>query len=520
MTDIRTQKLGSLCSVLAGGTPSRSKSIYWNGDIPWVKISDMLQGRIRSTDESISQEGLENSTARLLPKGTLLLSIFATIGRTAVLEIEAATNQAIVGLTPKRSDEIDTGYLRRHLEAQVSSLVRQGRGGAQSNINGAILKDLDIPLPPLDEQKRIAAVLDKADALRRQRQESLQLTEKLLQSVFIDMFGDPESMPQKKLAELLTKPLRNGLSPASGGLYADTVFTLSAITRGYFNSQARKEAMFATTPRPASRVNTTDFLICRGNGNLRLCGKGQFPTDDAIGVVFPDTIIAASIDVKRVAKAYFETLWNQPFVRRQIENGARTSNGIHKVNQTTLEEIKIPLPDFDAQLAFGQVVGSIVSSVKDLEASAEHMDNLFLGLQQRAFRGELDLSRLTLDPEVELPTAAITPGHSYNEGVFNRPGYFIAPREIEARMLALENRLDSGPGDSIPWSEDYFKYRTLSQLLKPPFSFTEIWDRVYYDMADASYETVKEKIFEYVAAGLLEQRFDEKRKEIVFYPRP
>jgi type I restriction enzyme S subunit len=87
-------------------------------------------------------------------------------------------------------------------------------------------------------------------------------------------------------------------------------------------------------------------------------------------------------------------------------------------------------------------------------------------------------------------------------------------------MLALENRLDSGPGDSIPWSEDYFKYRTLSQLLKPPFSFTEIWDRVYYDMADASYETVKEKIFEYVAAGLLEQRFDEKRKEIVFYPRP
>lgn len=379
---------------------------------------------------------------------------------------------------------------------------------------------VEIPLPPLDEQKRISAVLDKADALRRQRQESLQLTEKLLQSVFIDMFGDPGELPQMKLGDLLTKPLRNGLSPASGGTHSDAVFTLSAITRGYFNSEARKEAMFAAAPRPAARVSSTDFLICRGNGNLRLCGRGQFPTDDAVGVVFPDTIIAASIDVKRVAKAYFETLWNQPFVRRQIESGARTANGIHKVNQTTLEGIMIPLPNFDGQLAFGRVVESIVSSVKAFEASAKHMDNLFLGLQQRAFRGDLDLSRLALDPEAELPAVAIVPGHSYNEGVYNRPGYFIAPPEIEARMMALEERFDTGPGDSIPWSEDYFKYRTLSQLLLPPFGFSEIWERVEYDMEEASYETVKDKVFEYVAAGLLEQQFDEERKEIVFYPHP
>jgi type I restriction enzyme S subunit len=255
---------------------------------------------------------------------------------------------------------------------------------------------IEIPFPTLDEQKRISAVLDKADALRRQRQESLQLTEKLLQSIFIDMFGEPEAMPQKRFAQLLIKPLRNGLSPASGGLHNDTVFTLSAITRGYFNSSARKEAVFAAAPRPAARVSATDFLICRGNGNLRLCGKGQFPTDDAVGVVFPDTIIAASIDLQQVAKAYFETLWNQPFVRRQIESGARTANGIHKVNQTTLEEIKIPLPDFKEQVAFGKIAESMVATVKGLEASAEHMESLFSSLQQRAFRGELDVNKLAL----------------------------------------------------------------------------------------------------------------------------
>jgi hypothetical protein len=96
--------------------------------------------------------------------------------------------------------------------------------------------------------------------------------------------------------------------------------------------------------------------------------------------------------------------------------------------------------------------------------------------------------------------------------------------KLENDGLSLDDKrqrikLDTGPGDSIPWSEDYFKYRTLSQLLRPPFSFREIWDEVYYDIEEASYETVKAKVFEYVEQGILEQKFDETRKEIVFYPR-
>src|ERR1035438_6250804 len=196
MSEMKTAKLGTLCYLLAGGTPSRSKPSFWGGGIPWVKISDMLQGEIRYTEESISDEGLENCAAKLLPKGTLLISIFATIGRTAILKIDAATNQAIVGLVPKRDDTIDLGYLRRQLDAQISFLLKRGRGGAQSNINGAILKDLDIPLPPLNEQKRIAAVLDKADKVRSRRRESLQLTEKFLHFVFLDMFGDSKANPK------------------------------------------------------------------------------------------------------------------------------------------------------------------------------------------------------------------------------------------------------------------------------------------------------------------------------------
>jgi type I restriction enzyme S subunit len=86
-------------------------------------------------------------------------------------------------------------------------------------------------------------------------------------------------------------------------------------------------------------------------------------------------------------------------------------------------------------------------------------------------------------------------------------------------MMALEHKLD-GPGDSIEWSEDYFKYRILSQVLLPPFTFDEVWEATRYDMGDADYETVKETVFRYIEQGLLQQQFDEETKEIVFRPNP
>lgn len=122
--------------------------------------------------------------------------------------------------------------------------------------------------------------------------------------------------------------------------------------------------------------------------------------------------------------------------------------------------------------------------------------------------------------EAESPAVTPTPESVTIKGRYKRPGSFIAPPEIEVQMMAMEDKLDTGPGDSISWSEDYFKYRILSQVLQPPFSFADIWEAVEYDMEEARYETVRDKVFEYVEVGILDQQFDEDRKEIVFHPRP
>lgn len=184
-------RLGDVCEIQSGGTPARSNLSYWEGGtIPWVKISDIKGEYLQITEEFITEEGLQNSSAKIFPKGTILYTIFATLGETCILDIDAATNQAIAGITIK-SDNVYREYLYYYLVSLKSAVNRLGRGVAQNNINMGILRNLPIPLPPLDEQRKIAAVLDKVSDLIAKRRQQLDKLDKLVKSRFIELFGDP-----------------------------------------------------------------------------------------------------------------------------------------------------------------------------------------------------------------------------------------------------------------------------------------------------------------------------------------
>ena len=192
MSEYKMVRLGDVCEIQSGGTPSRSHQEYWkNGNIPWVKIGDFKGKYLDKTTEFITQQGLDNSSAKLFSKGTVLYSIFATLGETAILNIDATTNQAIAGIKIKNTDEIDTDYFYSYLQSLKDEVCRIGRGVAQQNINLSILKEFKIPLPPLAEQKHIAAVLDKCTALIAKHKTMLEKYDTLVKSRFIEMFGDP-----------------------------------------------------------------------------------------------------------------------------------------------------------------------------------------------------------------------------------------------------------------------------------------------------------------------------------------
>ena len=188
-------KLGDLCGVCSGGTPKRSVSEYWNeGSIPWVKISDISGKFVSSTEELITEAGLKGSSAKLLAPGTLLYSIFASIGAVGILKIPAATNQAIAGLSIK-TDRIERDYLYHFLKSRESLAKSSGRGAAQNNINLTILRGMEVPVPAIGEQKAIVEQLEIIATQIKQAETQLDQLDSLVKSQFVEMFGDPKSNP-------------------------------------------------------------------------------------------------------------------------------------------------------------------------------------------------------------------------------------------------------------------------------------------------------------------------------------
>ena len=181
--------------------------------------------------------------------------------------------------------------------------------------------------------------------------------------------------------------VRNGVSPSTRGTVPGTVLTLSSVTRGTFNASANKPATFDDEPGADKRVAAGDFLMCRGNGNLRLVGVGVAVHESDTGLVFPDTVIATAIDDSKVRLTYLEAAWSQPQTRQQIASVARTTNGTYKVNQKTLAGVRIPLPGLSEQDEFVSRVESVRAVRRT--ADADQLDELFASLQSRAFSGRL-----------------------------------------------------------------------------------------------------------------------------------
>lgn len=158
--DWKIKTLGEVCETTSGGTPSRGNKSFYNGTIPWVKSGELNKGIIYDTEEKITEEAIKNSSAKIFPKGTLLIALYgATIGKLAFLGVDAATNQAVCGIY--QNENIDSKYIYNFLFHKKQELVKQGIGGAQPNISQTILKKLELPIPPLETQQAIVSKIEE-----------------------------------------------------------------------------------------------------------------------------------------------------------------------------------------------------------------------------------------------------------------------------------------------------------------------------------------------------------------------
>ena len=155
----------------SGGTPTSSVKKYYDGNIPWLVIGDLNDNYINTSDKTITQFGLENSSAKLVPKGTLLLAMYGSIGKLGIAGMSLATNQAIAFALENK--EINTKYLFYYLLSVRSNLNLLGKGATQKNISQSVIKDFHFPLPPLAEQHRIVEKIEHIFAVLEELEENI-----------------------------------------------------------------------------------------------------------------------------------------------------------------------------------------------------------------------------------------------------------------------------------------------------------------------------------------------------------
>jgi len=154
------KRLGEVCKTTSGGTPHRGHIEYFYGNIPWVKSGELKDGYINDTEEKITKLGLDNSNAKVLPTGTLLIAMYgATVGKLGILEIAAATNQAICAILP--NSNVLTDFLFFFFLYYRKDLINKSYGGAQPNISQELIRKTLIPMPAINDQHRIATYLNE-----------------------------------------------------------------------------------------------------------------------------------------------------------------------------------------------------------------------------------------------------------------------------------------------------------------------------------------------------------------------
>lgn len=186
-------ELEEVCNVTSGGTPDRKNSEYWNGDIPYIKTGEIFFNRINHAEEFITEEGLKNSSTRLISPGTILMAMYGqgvTRGRVAILEIEAAINQAVAAISCR--ERMNNFFLFYQLMGLYEHLRRisDSRGGNQSNLNGKLIKELKIVVPELDIQHNIVARIEKEQELVNANKQLIEIFKQKIKDRISKVWGE------------------------------------------------------------------------------------------------------------------------------------------------------------------------------------------------------------------------------------------------------------------------------------------------------------------------------------------
>lgn len=355
-----TAALGDLCHINIGRTPSRSVPAFWKGgEHPWLSISDMGRTKeIRTTKEGITEAAIDACNMRLVDAGTVLFSFKLSIGKVGIASVPLFTNEAIASLPILDHGTLCEGFLIHALE-KVSQKLVGDRAAMGMTLNKASLAEIPIPLPPLEEQRRIAAILDKASSLSSRLACAVQLEDEFNASLFDKLVGDPvvnaKDFPRVRLADLCASaddikcgPFGTQLKQHEFRSTGVPLWGIKHVNRRF--EIATSEFLEEDTARRLSAYSLEpgDIVMTR-KGTVGNCSV--YPDRLPNGVMHSD-LLRIRLDETRCLPSFAAyQLHHSTDIKRQIDliSGGAIMAGI---NVGRLKEVKIVLPSLGIQKEF------------------------------------------------------------------------------------------------------------------------------------------------------------------------
>ena len=384
---MEVKTLGELCNIVSGGTPSRSKAEFWNeGTIPWIKIGNIKEKYVNEADEYITQAGLDGSSAKMFARGTVLYTIFATLGEVGILSIDACTNQAIAGLTIKDTNQLNTDYLYYYLKSKKNYANKISRGVAQNNINMSMLRSFELPLPEISKQEEIVDILDKVHTIIDDRQHELQKLDELIKARFIEMFGIYPANPMRwetgTIRDIVTDVRYGSSRPAvDGGKYP--YLRMNNITySGELDLSDTKRIDIPDNELDKCAVRRGDVLFNRTNSK-ELVGKTCVYDRDEMMVLAGFVI---RVRVKEcILPEFLSAFLNTDFSKQMLLGMCKTAIGQANINAQELQSIGLYLPPIELQQRFVQLKKETDKSKVAVQKALDKTQVLFDSLMQKYF---------------------------------------------------------------------------------------------------------------------------------------
>lgn len=381
------ENLDTLCEINIGKTPSRNNENYWNGEHKWIAISDMKNKYISETKQKISNLAIDECNMKIINSGTVIMSFKLTIGKVAITAEDIYSNEAIASFNIKNSNILDKNYLYYALQT-INYSKNTDRAVMGVTLNKAKLRQLAIPLPSIGTQKNIVKILDLVQNLVNKRKEQLAEMDRLIQSVFYEMFTK-DTLSFVLLNDFVSH-VTSGATPKGGSsVYKTSGIPFIRSQNVLMNKIDYSDIAYIDKSThesmKRSQLYKNDILLNITGASI---GRVAVYTGENGEANTNQHVASLRIDQTFYNPFFLSYYMSTEYFQKMIEN--ESSGGTRQaLNYSQIKKFNIPKVPIELQNKFAIIVEEIEAQKKIIEQSLTEMENNFNALMQKAFKGEL-----------------------------------------------------------------------------------------------------------------------------------